>query len=179
MATTENRDNKLVFLLISFISIAIFTFLIWVIYFKGNTAASSDAVNFLPALNALLNSMSAISLVIGWRAIKAGKQIAHKRYMLSALAFSALFLISYVTYHNLHGDTPFPGAGLIRPVYFFILISHIVLSAVMLPMILTTVYFAFTGNFTRHPKIARLTFPVWLYVSITGVLIFVMLKVYV
>jgi len=174
----EYRNQKLVFALISVISLVIFTFLIWIIYFKGKTAASSEAVGFLPALNALLNSLSAISLVLGWRAIKGGKQIVHKRLMLSALAFSALFLISYVIYHNLHGDTPFPGAGLIRPVYFFILISHIVLSAVMLPMILTTVYFAITKNFTRHPKIARFTFPVWLYVSVTGVLIFVMLKVY-
>jgi putative membrane protein len=95
--------------------------------------------------------------------------------MLSALTFSFLFLISYLTYHAFHGDTSFEGEGWLRTLYFFILISHILLSAVVLPLVLTTVYFAATGNFNQHPKIARVTLPLWLYVSVTGVLVYLML----
>ena len=95
--------------------------------------------------------------------------------MLSALTFSFLFLASYLTYHTFHGDTLYEGEGLMRIFYFFILISHIFLSAVVLPMILTTVYFAATGNFAKHLRIARITLPLWLYVSVTGVLIYLIL----
>jgi putative membrane protein len=173
------KNNRLVYSIIALISFVVLAFLFWLIYFKDSAAETSDTVASLPALNALLNSLSAVCLILGLRAIKASRQLVHKRFMLSALAFSALFLISYIIYHNLHGDTPFTGTGFIRPLYFFILISHIVLSAVMLPMILTTVYFALTGNFSKHPKIARYTFPIWLYVSVTGVLIFFMLNYWV
>ena len=170
------RKNTIVYSLIGAVSLAVFAFLVWLIYFRETTGGPATDVAFLPAVNATLNSLSAICLWLGFRAIKARRQDTHKRFMLSALAFSALFLISYVTYHHFHGDTPFLGTGLIRPIYFFILITHIVLSAVMLPMILATVYFALTNNFIRHPRIARWTFPVWLYVSVTGVLIFFLLK---
>lgn len=178
MAVSVSQSNRLVYAIVALASFAIFAFLFWLIYFKDSAAETSDAVASLPTLNALFNSLSAVCLILGLRAIKTGRQLIHKRFMLSALTFSALFLISYIIYHNLHGDTPFTGTGLIRPVYFFILISHIVLSAVMLPMILTTVYFALTGNFSKHPKIARFTFPIWLYVSVTGVLIFTLLNYY-
>ena len=95
--------------------------------------------------------------------------------MLSALGFSAAFLVSYLIYHTFHGDTRFLGEGWIRPIYFFILISHVMLSAVMLPLILTSLYFAFSGRFNLHPKVARITLPIWLYVSITGVVVYLML----
>jgi len=98
--------------------------------------------------------------------------------MVSALVSSALFLITYVVYHNAHGDTPFQGAGLIRPIYFFILISHILLTTVALPLILVTFFFALTSKFDAHMKIARITLPAWLYVSVTGVLIFFLLKIF-
>ena len=96
----------------------------------------------------------------------------------AALGSSTLFFISYVVYHTFHGDTKFAGVGAIRPVYFLILISHILLSAVVVPMILTSLYLALSGKFLIHRRVARFTFPVWLYVSATGVAIFVMLKVY-
>ena len=99
----------------------------------------------------------------------------HKKMMLSALFFSFLFLVSYLTYHAFHGDTLFQGEGWVRPLYFFILISHIILSVVVLPLVLTTVFFAATGNFTMHPKIARITLPLWMYISVTGVLVYLML----
>lgn len=176
MEAVSEKNSKVVYAGIGVVSLAIFAFLVYLIYFKDSAAGASQAVSFLPAVNAMLNSLSAICLILGFRAIKSGKQERHKRLMLSALAFSALFLVSYIIYHNLHGDTPFLGTGFIRPVYFFILITHIVLSAVMLPMILITLYFALTKNFVKHPKIARKTLPIWLYVSVTGVLIFFLLK---
>jgi putative membrane protein len=98
--------------------------------------------------------------------------------MVAAFASSSLFLVSYVVYHALHGDTPFRGTGWIRPVYFFILISHIVLSVVVLPMVFTTFFFSLTRQFRRHRRIARWTLPLWLYVSVTGVLVFALLKVF-
>jgi putative membrane protein len=96
--------------------------------------------------------------------------------MLTSLGASALFLVSYIVYHSVHGDTHFGGQGLIRPVYFFILVSHIALSAVALPLVFLSLFFSLSGRFPRHKKIARYTFPVWLYVSVTGVLVFALLR---
>jgi len=96
--------------------------------------------------------------------------------MVSAVIVAGTFLVSYVVYHHFHGDTPFTGQGIIRPIYFFVLISHIVLSMVAVPLVLTTLFFAGTARFDRHKKIARITFPVWLYVSVTGVAVYFFLK---
>jgi len=154
-------------------------FLFWLIYFReGAGPTSPESVAFLPAVNATLNGLSAICLVLGFRAIKRRDRGLHQRFMQLALAFSSLFLVSYIVYHSLHGDTPFPGQGAIRPIYFFILISHIVLSVIALPMVLSTFYLSWSGQFARHKKLARWTFPLWLYVSVTGVVIFAMLRVY-
>jgi putative membrane protein len=100
----------------------------------------------------------------------------HKRFMLTATVFSTLFLVSYITYHFFHGDTIFRGHGWIRPAYFFILISHIGLSIVALPVILATLWYALGNQFQIHRRIARWTFPIWLYVSVTGVIVYVLLK---
>jgi putative membrane protein len=132
----------------------------------------------LPALNAFLNACSACALAAGYRAIRRGDRATHIRFMLSAVAFSALFLVSYVVYHNFHGDTRFPGQGLIRPVYFFILVSHILLSIAALPMILSTLFYAASARFGSHRRIARATLPIWLYVSVTGVVVFALLRLY-
>ena len=98
--------------------------------------------------------------------------------MLLALSSSAVFLVSYLVYHSVHGDTKFQGLGAVRPIYFFILISHIVLSAVVLPLIFSSFFFSLSGRFPQHKKIARYTFPLWLYVSATGVIVFLMLRAY-
>lgn len=161
------------------ISGLVFAFLIWLIYYKGGSDYSSNLITSLPALNALLNSISAILLILGYRAIRQGKYLTHMRYNLTAFFTSSLFLISYVIYHNFHGSTPFPGEGIIRPVYFFILISHIILSALVMPMILTSFYLAFSEKIKLHRKVSKVTLPVWLYVSVTGVLIFLILNAYV
>jgi putative membrane protein len=129
-------------------------------------------------VNATLNGVSSVLLIAGYRAVRRRNYALHVRLMLSALLSSALFFVSYVTYHHFHGDTKFAGHGLVRPVYFFILISHIVLSAVAVPMILTSFYLALAGRLPTHKRVSRITFPVWLYVSVTGVVIFAMLKLF-
>jgi putative membrane protein len=157
---------------------AVFLFLLWLVYFKHRVDYTSDLISSLPALNAFFNGLSTLLLLTGLRAIKRGRVRVHQRFMISAFISSSLFLLGYVTYHNFHGDTRFNGIGIIRPLYFTILISHIMLSAVVVPMILSSLYFALSGRFEVHKRIARFTFPVWLYVSITGVLIFLFLKLY-
>ncbi|MEM6792792.1 MAG: DUF420 domain-containing protein [Acidobacteriota bacterium] len=158
------------------ISAGLTAFLVWWIYFKTTAVATAGWVAHLPALNATFNTLAAVCLVAGFRAIRQKRKEAHLRWMLSALTFSALFLVSYLLYHHYHGDTRFTGQGFIRPVYFFILISHVLLSIVMLPMILSTLFFSANKKFASHKKIARWTLPIWLYVSVTGVVIFFFLK---
>lgn len=129
----------------------------------------------LPAVNATLNAIAAILLVIGYRLIRLGRREQHRRVMLAAFATSALFLVSYVVYHANAGSRPFAGQGAIRVVYFTILISHVVLAAAILPMALVTLNYALRERFEHHVPIARWTLPVWLYVSVTGVVVYLML----
>ena len=151
-------------------------FLFWWIYFRETSATKLIWVNYLPALNAFLNTCTATLLVLGYRAIKNNNRLKHRNFMISATLTSALFLVSYLTYHYFQGDTKFLAVGFIRYIYFFILISHIILSIVQVPLILMTLTFAFTEKFNLHKKIAPWTFWIWLYVSITGVLVFIFLK---
>ena len=129
----------------------------------------------LPALNATLNATSACLLTIGWRLIRARKVAAHKACMLAAFATSTVFLVSYLIYHYRVGSVPYAGTGWIRPVYYIILLTHVVLAATVLPLALVTIYRAARGEFEKHRRIARWTLPIWLYVSVTGVIIYVML----
>ena len=129
----------------------------------------------LPALNATLNGIAAVFLVAGYTFIRKGAWTAHKACMLGALTTSALFLVSYVIYHYNAGSRPFPGEGAVRIVYFAILITHVVLAAVILPMALITAARGLAARYDRHVRIARWTFPLWLYVSVTGVVIYLML----
>lgn len=135
-------------------------------------------VQDLPVLNASLNAVAGVFLLMGRRAIKsrAARQV-HMRWMVAALAASTLFLVSYLTYHGLHGSTPYPGHGILRFVYFFILLTHIPLAGLVVPFSLLAVWFAAHGRFDRHVHITVWLWPVWMYVSITGVLIYLMLYV--
>ena len=160
------------------LSAAVFGFLVWLIYFKPAAGYSSEVIGLLPALNALLNAMASAFLISGFVAVRKKQYATHIKLMFGALICSTLFLISYVVYHNFHGDTKFQGTGFVRPIYFFILISHIVLSAVVVPLILTSLYLALAGRLATHRRVSRYTFPIWLYVSVTGVLIFAMLKLF-
>ena len=129
----------------------------------------------LPAVNATLNATSAVLLFNGYRLIRKKRMTAHKRSMIAACCTSALFLISYLTYHYFHGSTPFPGQGWVRPVYFGILISHTILATAIVPLVLITLIRALKERFDAHGRIARWTLPIWFYVSVTGVVIYFML----
>jgi putative membrane protein len=176
--TKETVSNKTVLFWSVLLSALAIGFLLWLIYARETPVEFTASVSILPALNATLNALSASSLVAGFISIRRGRIHTHRLLMLGALFFSAIFLISYIAYHSTHGDTPFKGAGLVRPVYFFILISHVLLTVIALPMILTTVFFALTARFAAHKRIARITFPAWLYISVTGVAIFFMLRAF-
>ena len=135
----------------------------------------ADHISFLPHLNALLNSTSAVLLVTGFVLIRRQRVRAHRNCQVSAVVTSTLFLASYLTYHYYHGATRFAGQGMARPIYFVILISHTILAIVIVPLVLVTLFRATRGDFERHRKIARWTLPVWLYVSVTGVIVYLML----
>lgn len=132
----------------------------------------------LPALNAVLNAISATLLVIGYRWVRRGDFDRHRRAMLAAAVSSTLFLISYLTSKFLFGTTYFGGQGLIRTVYLLILGSHTILAAVIAPLVVLTLWRAFTNQFEAHRRVARWTYPAWLYVSVTGVLVYLMLRPY-
>lgn len=129
----------------------------------------------LPAINATLNGIATVLLGSGFVAIKLGRKDLHKALMISALIVSAAFLVCYLVYHYHAGSKPFPALGWIKTVYLLILVPHIILAAVMVPMILKTFWHAFRGEWESHKKIARWTFPIWMYVSLTGVVIYLML----
>lgn len=172
----EGIDARKALGLILAVSAAALLFLVWLIYFKAPAAAQVAWVSNLSAVNAALNSLSTVFLLLGFREIRARNFAKHMRFMIAAFITSALFLVSYIVYHHFVGDTPFTGQGFIRPVYFFILISHIVLSIFVVPLVLSSFLFAFSGKFSTHRKVSKWTFPIWLYVSVTGVLVFFMLK---
>jgi putative membrane protein len=129
-------------------------------------------VSALPAVNASLNGLATVLLVAAFVAIKRGNRILHRKLMLSACGVSVLFLISYLVYHNNSGMTRFAGIGWSRTVYFFILFTHIPLAGIIVPLAATTLFLGLTERFDKHRKIARWTFPIWLYVSVTGVLVY-------
>ncbi|MGB7548822.1 MAG: DUF420 domain-containing protein [Terracidiphilus sp.] len=157
------------------ISAAATLFLFWLIYIHP-AAAASTRFAFLPALNALLNGLSATALLIGYTFIRARRVQAHRAAMITAFAFSTLFLVSYILHHYLHGDVFYPAHAAWRSVYLPLLASHIILAVVALPLVLVTFFFSLSGRIPQHRKVARWTFPLWLYVSVTGVLTYVMLR---
>lgn len=133
------------------------------------------SISDLPALNAILNATSAVFLISGYVLIRRGRVLPHKRCMISALVCSAFFLTSYVIYHANVGSRPFTGTGVARVIYFAILVTHVVLAAAILPLALMTAARGLRSQFDRHVRIARWTLPLWLYVSVTGVIIYLML----
>ncbi len=150
-------------------------FLIWVVYFhEGSEGTSRTSV---PAINAILNGTSAVLISLGLWAIKQRKRTLHMRLMLAAFASSALFLVNYIYYHLSHGDTHFVGQGVVRPVYFSVLISHVLLSVVTFPMILTSFYLGLTNRLVAHRRLSKWTWAGWMYVSVTGVVVYSMLQV--
>jgi putative membrane protein len=149
----------------------------WLIYAFELKNRFSDGLHWLPHFNAGCNACSALALSAGIILIKTGRRKAHAAAMITATVASAAFLAGYLAHHTLHGDTTFIGQGGVRIVYFCILISHIILSGIALPLILNTLTFAALRRFDSHKRIARWTYPIWLYVSITGVLVWLFLRV--
>ncbi|RFN59615.1 DUF420 domain-containing protein [Marixanthomonas ophiurae] len=137
-----------------------------------------ERLDFLPPIYATTNAITAILLVLAVIQIKKGNRNAHELLMKSCIVLSALFLVMYVVYHMTSDSTPYGGEGVIRYVYFFILITHIVLSITVIPFVLLTYVRAISGQFRKHKKIARITFPLWLYVAVTGVIVYLMISPY-
>jgi putative membrane protein len=150
-------------------------FLLWLIYIHPATDAAAVRYTFLPNLNAVLNGLSAIALVVGFYFVREGRIAAHRASMITAFVFSSIFLVSYIANHALHGDTLYPVHDEIYRIYLVILVSHIILAIVALPVVLITFFLSLSGRISLHRRVARFTFPLWLYVSVTGVIVRVML----
>jgi putative membrane protein len=137
-----------------------------------------EPLSFLPRIYATINGITAVVLLAGVLAIKNGKRKLHEQLMTTAIALSVAFLVMYVAYHMTSDSTKFGGEGMIRNVYFFILISHILLSIAVIPLVMITYVRALAQKFDRHKKIAKITFPIWLYVAVTGVVVYLMISPY-
>lgn len=174
----KDKSDKCAYVVIGIVSALVLAFLFWLIYFKDTVPIAYGFARNLPTLNAFLNLVTSVLLVLGFIFIKRGQREKHIYAMLGATVTSALFFISYIISHHYHGDTKFLAQGFVRSVYFFILISHIALSVIQVPMIFVTLYHAGKRNYIKHKKAARITFPIWLYVSVTGVLVFIFLKLF-
>src|ERR1039458_6583458 len=157
------------------ISAAASLFLFWLIYIHP-AAAASGSYAFLPAMNAVFNGLAATALLIGYSFIRAHRIKQHRTSMMTAFIFSTLFLIGYIVHHSLPCDVRYPLHADFRTFYLWLLASHIILAVVALPMVLVTFFFSLSGRIPQHRKVARWTFPLWLYVSVTGVITYVMLR---
>ena len=169
--------KKNVLVISSIISTILVAGLIWMIYFNSEVATVPLWAYKLPFFNAIMNSLSMVCLILGIVSIKNKKPDTHKLWMLIAFILSSCFLVSYVLYHHYIGHVTFGGSGLIKAIYLSILAPHILLTFFALPLILTSFYFGLISEFIYHKKIAKLTFPIWLFVSISGLLIFFLQKI--
>ena len=173
--TPATESDKQFFIFNAIVSAAALAFLSWILLIKEGSSIDAD-LSFMTAINAGFNSLAANLLAAGWLAIVKGKRELHRYLMVGAFAASSLFLVSYLIYHYIHGDTPYPDNGPNPTLYFGVLISHIVLSIPIVPLCLTQFYYARKKNFVRHRKIGRILLPIWLYVSVTGVMIYFLLQ---
>ena len=137
-----------------------------------------EPLSFLPPIYAAINGITALLLVSGVLAIKKGNRVLHNKLMTSAIACSLVFLLMYVAYHMTAESTKFGGEGVIKGIYYFLLITHIILSVTIIPLVLFTYVRALSGDFVRHKKLAKITFPLWLYVAVTGVIVYLMIAPY-
>ena len=177
LAPVLQKNDKKAALLIWVFSIIVFAAVVALGAIKLKIDVGFD-VHVFAKINAIINTMVTLLLAAALVTVKLKKYELHKRLMLAAMVLSILFLVSYICHHLLAGDTKFGGEGSIRYVYFFILATHIFLAATILPFILFTAYRSLTGEYERHKKLARITWPVWLYVAITGVAVYLMISPY-
>jgi putative membrane protein len=165
--------NRLIYIVGTVLAIAV-----GVIYITPKIDMSDTWMDYLPAVNATINGTVSLLLVLGLVFVKQGKIEAHKKTMMASILMSALFLLSYVTYHITHESTVFGGEGTIRYIYLFILLTHILFAMIIAPLVLITFTRALSERFDKHRKIARITWPLWFYVSITGVIVYIMISPY-
>lgn len=152
--------------------------LVAILYFLPKGGETTQEIYLLPKINAFINGLTFIVLSFAFIAIRRKRIALHKALMMTALILSCLFLILYVSYHSMAESTPFGGEGMLRTVYFIILLSHILLAIIMVPLVLITFFRALSEKFDKHKKIARITLPIWLYVSLTGVIVYLMISPY-
>lgn len=175
-ATLKKNDIKAKWL------IGIFSFVVFAVVASLNKIKLDIKVDFdvhiFAVANAIINSLVAVLLVAALMAVKQGKYLLHKKLMMGALVLSILFLVSYIAHHILAGETKFGGEGMIRTIYFIILSTHIMLAAVILPFILFTTYRAMIAEFPAHKKLAKITWPLWFYVAVTGPIVYLMISPY-
>jgi putative membrane protein len=174
-AASTGKDDRPFWIVNGVVSVLALALLAYLLLLRHG-AGDSTSLAFMPAVNATFNGASAVLLVLGVVAIKKKQVTRHQRLMLAAFASSTFFLVGYLAYHYVHGDTKYPGTGGMRVAYLLLLASHVLLSIPVVPMCLAAFYFAFKRRFVTHKKITKLLFPIWLYVSITGVLVFLMLR---
>jgi putative membrane protein len=171
---TLPRSDRLFFVFNALVSSAALAFIAFILLRKAD--GGGPDLSFMPAINACFNALSATFLILGYVAIRRQRIALHRLCMVSAFALSSLFLVGYLLYHSVHGDTKFAGTGGLRAIYFAVLISHILLSITVVPLALTSFYLAFIRSFSRHRRLNRVFLPIWLYVSVTGVVLFFLLR---
>lgn len=169
------RADRTFFVWNAVVSTAAVAFIAFILRRDATPSGTVD-LSFVPALNAVFNGLSAACLVAGWLAIRRKDVQVHRFCMVAAFALSAVFLVGYLAYHYVHGDTKYAGTGLGRTLYLLVLASHVILSITVVPGALTSFYFAFTRQFDRHRRLNRVFLPIWLYVSVTGVVIYFLLR---
>ncbi|MFI5298462.1 MAG: DUF420 domain-containing protein [Polyangiales bacterium] len=178
MNAVDDRADRTFLAINGVVSAAALAFLAWLLLVHPSASGSGTLlgsdVRFLPAVNASMNAISATCLALGYVAIRRRAVAVHRTLMLSALASSAVFLVGYIVYHYAHGDTHYVGP--LRAAYLVLLASHVVLSIFVVPLALTTFWFAFTQQLPKHRRLAKVTLPIWLYVSVTGVVVFFILR---
>jgi putative membrane protein len=177
LAPLFKKNDKAARLLILTVSSVVFMAIAVLSRVKVDVELGFD-VHVFALINAIINSTVSILLIAAYIAVRNKQYIAHRNLMYAAILLSVLFLVSYIAHHLFAGDTKFGGTGSIRYVYYFILITHILLAGIILPFILFTAYRALTGDFEKHKRISRYTFPLWLYVSLSGVLVYLLISPY-
>jgi putative membrane protein len=171
--TSEKRTFNIIIALSILVTLAVI-----VLYQLPKADHIPPFVKVLPTLNAFINGTCSVLLILSLISIKAKKIERHKKLNIAAFILSALFLVSYVTFHSFGVETKYPAGNSLRPFYLFILLTHILLAAIVLPLVLITFYFGLTNKVEKHRRIARWTFPIWLYVTVTGVLVYLMISPY-
>ncbi len=177
MEIAENQESKYKNLIIT-LSVAVPVIVALLMFFPQSGKLGDFEVSFLPHLNGVVNTATSICLISGFVFIKNRKESLHRMMMISAFILSCIFLVSYVIYHYQSVPTRFGGEGLLKTLYYFILITHIFLAAIVVPFVLFSIYYALTDQRAKHKRIVKWTFPIWTYVSITGVIVYLMISPY-